>query len=308
MEIYLPIAGMPVNVFLIMGLGALVGVLSGLFGVGGGFLLTPLLLFVGIPPAVAAASDTNQIVAASSSGALAHKRLGNVDMKMGLIYLAGGILGGTFGAQLVKFLRGVGNYDLTMKLIYVVMLTLVGGFMFIEGLQTLRGKAAAKKEDAKPSAFKRFVDSLPFQTEFKTSGVRISILFPILLGFLVGALAALLGVGGGFITMPAMIYLLGMPTIVAIGTDLFQMVFTTINITIQQAVTNHTVDIVLAILLFCGSTIGAQVGARLSRRFKGEQLRVLLAVIVLSVMVKIVFDLVATPDSLIQFASGGGGH
>ncbi|MDI6710225.1 MAG: sulfite exporter TauE/SafE family protein [Bacillota bacterium] len=308
MEIYLPIAGMPVNVFLIMGLGALVGVLSGLFGVGGGFLLTPLLLFVGIPPAVAAASDTNQIVAASSSGALAHKRLGNVDMKMGLIYLAGGILGGTFGAQLVKFLRGVGNYDLTMKLIYVVMLTLVGGFMFIEGLQTLRGKAAAKKEDAKPSAFKRFVDSLPFQTEFKTSGVRISILFPILLGFLVGALAALLGVGGGFITMPAMIYLLGMPTIVAIGTDLFQMVFTTINITIQQAVTNHTVDIVLAILLFCGSTIGAQVGARLSRRFKGEQLRVLLAVIVLSVMVKIVFDLVATPDSLIQFVSGGGGH
>lgn len=145
MEIYLPIAGMPVNVFLIMGLGALVGVLSGLFGVGGGFLLTPLLLFVGIPPAVAAASDTNQIVAASSSGALAHKRLGNVDMKMGLIYLAGGILGGTFGAQLVKFLRGVGNYDLTMKLIYVVMLTLVGGFMFIEGLQTLRGKAADRK-------------------------------------------------------------------------------------------------------------------------------------------------------------------
>lgn len=308
MEIYLPIAGMPVNVFVIMGLGALVGVLSGLFGVGGGFLLTPLLLFVGIPPAVAAASDTNQIVAASSSGALAHKRLGNVDMKMGLIYLTGGILGGTFGAQLVKFLRGIGNYDLAMKLIYVVMLTVVGGFMFIEGLQTLRGKTAPKKENAKPSAFKRFVDAMPFQTEFKTSGVRISILFPIFLGFVVGALAALLGVGGGFITMPAMIYLLGMPTIVAIGTDLFQMVFTTINVTIQQAVTNHSVDIVLAILLFCGSTIGAQIGARLSRRFKGEQLRVLLAVIVLAVMVKMVFDLVATPDSLIQFASGGGGH
>lgn len=308
MEIYLPIAGMPVDVFLIMGLGALVGVLSGLFGVGGGFLLTPLLLFVGIPPAVAAASDTNQIVAASSSGALAHKRLGNVDMKMGLIYLAGGIIGGTCGAQLVKFLRGMGNYDLTMKIIYVVMLTFVGGFMFIEGLQTLRGKVPVKKENAKPSLFKRFVDALPFQMEFKTSGVRISIIFPIFLGFMVGILAALLGVGGGFITMPAMIYLLGMPTIVAIGTDLFQMVFTTINITVQQAVTNHSVDIVLAILLFCGSTIGAQIGARMSRRFKGEQLRVLLAVIVLSVMVKIVFDLVATPGSLIQFTSGGGGH
>ncbi|WP_334109917.1 sulfite exporter TauE/SafE family protein [Thermodesulfitimonas autotrophica] len=309
MEIYLPVAGMPVNVFIIAGLGALVGVLSGLFGVGGGFLLTPLLMFVGIPPAVAAASDTNQIVAASASGALAHKRMGNVDMKMGLIYLVGGVLGGTFGAQMVKVLRGLGNYDLAMKLIYVVMLTLVGGFMFIEGLRTLRGggKSEAKKE-AKPSAFRRFVSALPLQTEFKVSGVRTSVIFVVGLGFLVGTLAALLGVGGGFITMPAMIYLLGMPTIVAIGTDLFQIVFTTINITIQQAITNHTVDVVLAILLFCGSTVGAQIGARLSKRFKGEQLRVLLAMIVLAVMVKIVFELVSTPAALIQFSSGGGGH
>ncbi|MEW6726980.1 sulfite exporter TauE/SafE family protein [Desulforudis sp. 1088] len=308
MEIYLPVAGMPVNVFVIAGLGAMVGVLSGLFGVGGGFLLTPLLMFVGIPPAVAAASDTNQIVAASASGALAHKRLGNVDMKLGAFFLIGGIFGGTLGAQLVKVLRGMGNYDLTMKLIYVVMLTLVGGFMFIEGLQALKGKKAAKKEGAKPSAFKRFVAKLPLQTEFKVAGIRTSALFVVGLGFIVGTLAALLGVGGGFITMPAMIYLLGMPTIVAIGTDLFQIVFTTMNVTIQQAITNHSVDIVLAILLFCGSTIGAQIGARLSRRFKGEQLRVLLAVIVLAVMVKIVFELVATPGALIQFSSGGGGH
>jgi hypothetical protein len=310
MELYLPVAGMPVNILVIAGLGAGVGVLSGLFGVGGGFLLTPLLMFVGIPPAVAAASDTNQIVAASASGALAHKRMGNVDMKMGLIYLAGGVMGGTFGAQLVKVLRGVGNYDLTMKIIYVIMLTGVGGFMFFEGLRTLRGasKAEAKQEPARPSAFRRFVNALPLQTDFKVSGIRTSMIFVIGLGFIVGALAALLGVGGGFITMPAMIYLLGMPTIVAIGTDLFQIVFTTINITIQQAITNHTVDVVLAILLFCGSTIGAQVGARLSRRFKGEQLRVLLAIIVLVVMVKIVFELVSIPGSLITLSTGGGGH
>jgi len=307
MEIYLPIAGMPVNVFLILGLGALVGVLSGLFGVGGGFLLTPLLIFAGIPPAVAAASDTNQIVAASASGALAHKRLGNVDVKMGVIYLVGGVLGGTAGAQLVRVLRGIGSYDVTMKIVYVIMLTLVGGFMLIESINALRGK---KKEadPNKPSAFKRFVQSLPLQTEFKVSGVRTSIIFVVGLGFLVGVLAALLGVGGGFITMPAMIYLLGMPTIVAIGTDLFQIVFTSMNVTIQQAIANHTVDVVLAILLFCGSTIGAQFGARFSKRFRGEQLRILLAVIVLCVMVKLVFDLVSTPASLVTLTAGGGGH
>ncbi|MEW5762811.1 MAG: sulfite exporter TauE/SafE family protein [Bacillota bacterium] len=307
MDVYLPIAGMPVNVFLILGLGALVGVLSGLFGVGGGFLLTPLLIFAGIPPAVAAASDTNQIVAASASGALAHKRLGNVDVKMGITYLVGGVLGGTAGAQLVRVLRGVGNYDVTMKIVYVIMLTLVGGFMLIESVNALRGK---KKEadPGKPSAFKRFVEKLPLQTEFKVSGVRTSIIFVVGLGFIVGVLAALLGVGGGFITMPAMIYLLGMPTIVAIGTDLFQIVFTSMNVTIQQAIANHTVDVVLAILLFCGSTIGAQFGARFSKYFRGEQLRILLALIVLCVMVKLVFDLVTTPASLITLTAGGGGH
>lgn len=307
MEIYLPVAGMPVNVFLILGLGAIVGVLSGLFGVGGGFLLTPLLIFAGIPPAVAAASDTNQIVAASASGALAHRRLGNVDVKMGIIYLIGGVLGGTAGAQMVRVLRGLGNYDVTMKIVYVIVLTLVGTFMLIESVNALRGK---KKEadPNKPSAFRRFVQSLPLQTDFKVSGVRTSIIFVVGLGFIVGVLAALLGVGGGFITMPAMIYLLGMPTIVAIGTDLFQIVFTSMNVTIQQAIANHTVDVVLAVLLFCGSTIGAQFGARFSKRFRGEQLRILLAIIVLCVMVKLVFDLVSTPQNLIALSAGKGGH
>ncbi|MBO8128301.1 MAG: sulfite exporter TauE/SafE family protein [Peptococcaceae bacterium] len=310
MEIYLPIAGMPVNVFLIIGLGAAVGVLSGLFGVGGGFLLTPLLIFSGIPPAVAAASDTNQIVAASASGALAHKRLGNVDMKMGITFLIGGVLGGTFGAQLVRVLRGFGNYDFTMKIIYVIMLALVGGYMLIESINALKGtkKKAAAPAEEKPSGFRAFVAKLPFQTEFKQSGIRTSVLFVVGLGFMVGCLAAMLGVGGGFITMPAMVYLLGMPTIVAIGTDLFQIVFTTINVTIQQAIANHTVDIVLAILLFCGSTLGAQVGARLSKYFKGEQLRIILAIIVLIVMAKLVMSLVMTPDSLIHLKAAGGGH
>ena len=207
----------------------------------------------------------------------------------------------------MRVLRGVGNYDVTMKIVYVIMLTLVGGFMLIESVNALRGKKK-KADPNKPSGFKRFVQRLPLQTDFKVSGVRTSIIFVVGLGFLVGVLAALLGVGGGFITMPAMIYLLGMPTIVAIGTDLFQIVFTSMNVTIQQAVANHTVDVVLAILLFCGSTIGAQFGARFSKRFRGEQLRILLAVIVLCVMVKLVFDLVTTPESLITLTAGKGGH
>jgi len=307
MEVYLPVAGMPVNGLLIAGLGGLVGIMSGLFGVGGGFLLTPLLIMVGIPPAVAAASDSNQIVAASCSGAAAHKRLGNVDMKLGLIYLVGGILGGTVGAQTVKVLRGVGNYDFAVKLIYVVVLTLIGGFMFVESLNALRGRRKGNPE-ARPHRFRQFLAWLPFQTEFRVSGIRASVLFVVGLGFLVGWLAAMMGVGGGFITLPAMIYLLGVPTIVAVGTDLFQIVFTSMNVTFQQAITNHTVDVVLAVILFAGSTIGAQVGARLSKRLRGEQLRILLSIIVLAVMVNMLIGLLTTPADLITFTRGGGGH
>jgi len=307
MSIYLAVAGMPVNIFLIIGLGGLVGVLSGLFGVGGGFLLTPLLMMVGIPPAVAAASDSNQIVAASSSGAIAHKRLGNVDMKMGIIFLVGGIMGGTVGAQLVKILRNLGNYDFAVKIIYVVVLAGIGGFMLVESLNALRGKVKPV-DHGKPSFFKRLMTTLPLQTDFGVSGIRASVIVVVGLGFLVGLMAALMGVGGGFITVPAMIYLLGMPTMVAIGTDLFQIVFTSMNVTFQQAITNHTVDVVLAVLLFCGSTIGAQIGARLSSRFKGEQLRILLALIVLAVMVQMFISLITAPQEVIGLTRGGGGH
>jgi uncharacterized membrane protein YfcA len=312
MEIYLPIANMSVNLFLLVGLGGLVGFLSGLFGVGGGFLLTPLLIFIGIPPTVAAASDSNQIVAAASSGAYAHSRMGNVDFKMGIVLLLGGITGGSIGVEIIKVLRAVGNVDFVIKLVYVVVLGTIGAFMFIESFGALRRRKDITEEaiplEPKESVIRKISTKLPFQINFSKSRMTTSAVFPFILGVSVGILAAIMGVGGGFIMVPAMIYILGMPTIVAIGTDLFQIVLTCINVTIQQAIRNHTVDLVLVILLFFGSTIGAQIGARVSRHLRGEQLRILLAVIVLVVMIKMLIGLLVRPDNLIDLARGGGGH
>ncbi len=312
MDIYLPIANMSVNVFLLVGLGGLVGFLSGLFGVGGGFLLTPLLIFIGIPPTVAAASDSNQIVAAASSGAYAHSRMGNVDFKMGIILLLGGITGGSLGVQIIKVLAAMGNVDFVIKLVYVVVLGTIGAFMFIESLGALRrGKEITEEAlplEPKESVIRKMTARLPLQFNFPKSRMSTSAIFPFILGASVGILAAIMGVGGGFIMVPAMIYILGMPTIVAIGTDLFQIVLTCINVTVQQAIRNHTVDLVLVILLFFGSTVGAQIGARVGRRLRGEQLRILLAIIVLLVMGKMLIDLLVTPDNLIGLARGGGGH
>lgn len=313
MEIYLPIAGISINFFLILGIGGLVGFLSGLFGVGGGFLLTPLMMMIGIPPAVAAASDSNQIVAAASSGAFAHWRLGNVDFKMGLIILAGGIFGGTIGVQLVKVLRAAGNFEFVMKVVYVLMLGLVGGAMFMESLRTiLRSRkepaAAEVAEVSEPKLGKLFA-KLPLKMHFHRSGLHTSAIFPFGIGTIVGVMAALLGVGGGFIMVPAMIYIIGMPTIAAIGTDLFQIVLTSANVTLQQAFVNKTVDLLLALILLFGSTIGAQFGAIAGKRLKGEQIRILLAIIVLVLTVKIFLDLVLTPSDLVSLAPAtGGGH
>ncbi len=313
MEIYLPIAGMSINFFLVIGIGGVVGFLSGLFGVGGGFLLTPLMMMIGIPPAVAAASDSNQIVAAASSGAFAHWRLGNVDFKMGLVILAGGILGGTVGVQLVKVLRAMGNFEFVMKVVYVLMLGLVGGAMFIESWRTIRRSKAeaggAAAVAVGESGMTRLFNKLPLKMNFQRSGLHTSAIFPFSIGAIVGVMAALLGVGGGFIMVPAMIYIIGMPTIAAIGTDLFQIVLTSANVTLQQAFVNKTVDLLLALILLFGSSIGAQFGAMAGKRLKGEQIRILLAIIVLALTVKIFLDLVLTPSDLVSLAPAkGGGH
>jgi len=312
MEIYLPIAGMSINFFLVIGIGGMVGFLSGLFGVWGGFLLTPLMMMIGIPPAVAAASDSNQIVAAASSGAFAHWRLGNVDFKMGLVILAGGIAGGTIGVQLVKILRAMGNFEFVMKVVYVFMLGLVGSAMFVESLRTIRrSKVQAETCAIAPSEPKlaKLFAKMPLKMNFQRSGLTTSAIFPFSIGTIVGVMAALLGVGGGFIMVPAMIYIIGMPTIAAIGTDLFQIVLTSANVTLQQAFVNKTVDLLLALILLGGSTIGAQFGAMAGKRLKGEQIRILLALIVLALTVKLFLDLVLTPEDLVSLAPAkGGGH
>jgi hypothetical protein len=304
---YLPIAGNSVNVFLVFALGGFVGLLSGIFGVGGGFLMTPLLIMFGIPPTVAAASDSNQIVGASTSGCLAHYRLGNVDFKMGFLLLIGGVLGGFGGVQVIKVLRAMGNADFLINVTYVLMLGGVGSYMFLESIQSMRKKAPEDDGPAKPVKKSRYaimMEKLPFQTDFVKSGVRLSMLMPLVLGVLVGVLAAIMGVGGGFIMVPIMVYLLRMPMHVVVGTSLFQILFTCINVTILQSYTNHTVDFVLAVLLLLGSTLGAQFGTRISRKLKGEQLKILLATLVLAVMVKMLLNLLVTPDVLLAIAGG----
>ncbi len=304
-DLYLPIAGESVNLLLVFGMGGLVGVLSGIFGVGGGFLMTPLLIMLGIPPTVAAASDSNQIVGASTSATLAHYKMGNVDFKMGIFLLIGGVAGGTLGVQIIKILRQMGNADFLIKITYVLMLGLIGTYMFIESIQAMRHKAVRESGPRKESRYSLLVNRLPWQIDFEKSGVRRSILMPLGLGIFVGVMAAIMGVGGGFIMVPVMVYLLRMPMHVVVGTSLFQILFTCINVTVMQALTNHTVDFILAVILLAGSTSGAQVGARLSRRLKGEQLKILLASLVLLVMLKMLFDLLLPPGVLF---SRMGGH
>ncbi len=307
MYLYLPVALTSINVLIPVGLGLAVGLLSGLFGVGGGFLLTPLLIMFGIPSTVAAATDSNQIVAASTSGTYAHWKVGNVDFKMGLYLLVGGFLGGLVGVQAIKLLQAMGNADFVIKMTYVLMLGSVGIYMFVESIQSMRKKKGAVVKEAqeeKETAVSRFLKSLPLQTRFEKSGVTHSALVPIVLGSIVGVLAAIMGVGGGFLMVPVMVYMLRMPMHVVVGTSLFQILFTCIEVTFLQATTNHSVDFLLAVLLLVGSTVGAQVGTVFGRKLKGEQLKVLLAAIVLVVTIKIVFDLTLTPSLLISQAGG----
>ncbi len=304
MQIYLPIAEVSVNAFLLLGLGGIVGILSGMFGVGGGFLMTPLLFFIGIPPAVAVATEANQIVASSFSGVLAHLKRKTVDLRMGLVLLAGGLVGAALGVQVFNTLKAVGQVDLLIKLSYVIFLGLIGALMFIESLRAImkiRGGGAV------PTRRKHtWIHALPFKMKFRTSGLYISVIPPLIVGVLVGILAAIMGVGGGFVMVPAMIYLLGMPTKVVVGTSLFQIIFVTAFTTLLHATTNQTVDMVLAVLLLIGGVIGAQIGARIGVKLKAEQLRILLAIMVLTVCTKLGLDLLLEPSEL--FSLGAGGH
>lgn len=304
MHVYLPIAEVSVNAFLLLGLGGMVGVLSGMFGVGGGFLMTPLLFFIGIPPAVAVATEANQIVASSFSGVLAHLKRRTVDLKMGTVLLIGGLVGAALGVQVFNALKAIGQVDLLVKLSYVVFLGIIGSLMFVESLNAIRKTRSGRKVLTRKKH--GLVHKMPLKMKFRTSGLYISVIPPLIVGVFVGILAAIMGVGGGFIMVPAMIYLLGMPTKVVVGTSLFQIIFVTGFTTLLHATTNYTVDIVLAVLLLVGGVIGAQVGTQIGARMKAEQLRILLAIMVLVVCGKLAFDLLIQPDELYSLGPGGG--
>jgi len=301
MSVYLPIAEVSVDIFMILGIGGGVGVLSGIFGVGGGFLITPLLMFMGIPPAVAVATGANQIVGSSVSGFLAHWRRGSVDFRMGTVLLVGGVLGSTIGVVLFSWLQTLGQIDLVIKLSYVIMLGIIGSLMFVESLRTmLRSRKQGVLRKVKLHQH-HVLHGLPFKMRFRKSKLYMSALMPFGVGVLVGILSAIMGVGGGFVMVPAMVYLLGMPTAVVVGTSLYQVIFVTANVTIFQSAMNQTVDIPLAVLLLVGGVIGAQFGTKLGAKLPGEQLRGLLAAMVLMVCGKMLFELIATPEGLYSF-------
>lgn len=304
MDIYLPIAEMSVNLFLLLGLGGAVGFLSGVFGVGGGFLMTPLLIFAGIPPAVAVGTQATQILASSSSGVLAHMRRGNVDLRMGLVLIAGGLFGSALGVWLFGLLRQLGQINLVISLSYVLFLGTVGALMLVESV------ASIFRRRSRPGTFSKrhrhlWLHGLPLKLRFHRSRLYISALMPLALGFFIGILAAIMGVGGGFLMVPAMIYLIGMPTAVVIGTSLLQIAAVTAVTTFLHALNNQTVDIVLALCLIIGGVIGAQFGTSAGARLRGDQLRVLLALMVVAMCLKIGHDMVATPTDLYSIGPDG---
>ncbi|MGE3335561.1 MAG: sulfite exporter TauE/SafE family protein [Rhodospirillaceae bacterium] len=304
MQIYLPIAELSVNIFLVLGLGGIVGLLSGLFGVGGGFLMTPLLIFIGVPPTVAVGTQAVQIVASSVSGMLAHLRRNNVDFLMGGVLTVGGMIGSSVGVYLFSLLKDTGHIDLTISLGYVLFLGIVGGFMLMESLPgALKKKPAALALAARGPGRHMWMHGLPFKIRFRRSKLYISALLPAGIGFLVGLLVAMMGVGGGFLIVPAMIYLLGMPTQVVIGTSLFQITFVTAITALLQAIVNQSVDVVLALLLLVIAVVSAQIGAKLSNKIKGEHLRIMLAAMVLLVALRLAVGLVIPPGELFSLSS-----
>ncbi|MEO4042003.1 sulfite exporter TauE/SafE family protein [Hoeflea sp. CAU 1731] len=303
MTIYLPIAEISVNAFVILGMGAAVGFLSGIFGVGGGFLITPLLIFYNIPPAVAVATGANQVVASSFSGALSHFRRGTLDIKLGLVLLVGGIAGAAVGVFIFSFLRTIGQLDLIISLMYVTFLSAIGGLMLWESIRSLLRARANQPVSLRRPGQHNWVHRLPLKMRFKKSKIYLSAIPVVALGFAIGILTSVMGVGGGFIMVPAMIYLLRIPTNVVIGTSLFQIIFVTAFTTVIQATTNQSVDVFLAGLLMIAGVIGAQYGVRAGRKLRGEQLRAGLALLVLGTGVRLGYDLVATPQELYSVAA-----
>ena len=296
MQIYLPIAETSVNVFTMFGMGTAVGFLSGMFGIGGGFLITPLLMLMGIPAAVAVATGANQVVASSVSGTMSQWRRGNVDFKMGTVLLVGGGFGAVVGVQVVRLLKQTGHIDLTIALLYVVFLSSIGVIMLTESLNAIRKARAGKAVSARRPGQHSWVHGLPLKLRFQRSKLYISAIPPFVIGMVVGLLSGMLGVGGGFIMVPAMIYLLRMPTKVVIGTSLFQVIFVAGLTTILHAAANQAVDLMLASLLMVGGVIGAQFGSSAGQRLRGEHLRALLALLVLGVCIRLMVDLFSPPE------------
>ena len=296
MDVYLPIAEVTQDVFVLLALGLCVGFVSGIFGVGGGFLLTPLLIFIGVPQPVAVASSANQLVGASLSGVLTHWKRGNVDFKMGAVLSAGGFVGSAAGVALFTLLRRLGQIDLVISLSYVLLLGTLGTMMMIESVGAV---VRARQPGARRRRLHQhtWLHRLPFKVRFRRSKLYISALLPLTLGFGIGVLSAILGIGGGFLVVPAMIYVLGMPTSVVPGTSLLQTVFIAASVTVLQALTNQTVDGVLALIMLVGGVVGVQYGARYGSRLRGEYLRVLLALLILAVGAKLLVDLTVPPDS-----------
>jgi len=303
MEIYLPIAEMSVHWIVILGMGFGVGFLSGLFGVGGGFLLTPLLVFYGIPPSVAVATTASHITASSISGALAQWRKRAIDFTMAGVMLAGGLCGTGFGVWLFALMRRAGQMDLVVSLSYAVLLSLVGGIMLNESWIALRAARGGGAPPGRPARY-GWVHGLPFRMRFRQSRLYISVIPPIVIGFIVGTLSAIMGIGGGFIIVPAMIYLLRMPTNVVIGTSLVQIIGITAATTLLQATSNYAVDIVLAAILIAGGVVGAQFGVRAGSKLRGEQIRFLLALVVLAVAIRLIWSLVVPPPDFYSLTLG----
>ncbi|ALJ34039.1 sulfite exporter TauE/SafE family protein [Azospirillum brasilense] len=302
MQVYLPIAEMSVNALLVLGMGGLVGFLSGMFGVGGGFLMTPLLIFIGVPPAIAVGTQANQLVAASVSGVLAHWRRGNVDVKLGVVMLLGGMVGTVVGVWIFSILQRIGQIDAAITLSYVFFLGTIGTMMMVEASRALIRRRAPTAKRGKLHRH-MWLHGLPLKMRFQRSKLYISALLPAGIGAVGGMLVAIMGIGGGFMLVPAMIYLLNMPTGLVAGTSLFQIIFTTAMATLLQAATNQTVDVMLALLLLIGGVVGAQFGTKAGGRLRGEQARLLLASLVVAVALKLAFDLVMEPNDVFTIST-----